>query len=227
MSQKKNKKIYIVVPVYNESTVIGSVIDDLKKHGYKNIIVIDDGSKDQTYTVLQKKNVILLSHNINLGQGAAIGTGFKAAEHLQADIVVSFDGDGQHAPSDIKKLIKIIDQGYDVALGTRIYSVKQMPLTNIVYNHLANFLTRLIFGVQMTDSQSGLRAYSQKALKTIQSNAKGYEYASEILRDIVKYNLSFKETPIQVIYTEYSVSKKQRQGIINGIKTAYKMILSA
>src|SRR3989344_7649026 len=93
-------KIFVVIPAYNEEDSIGRVIDGLKKEGYKNIIVVDDGSKDSTYGIANSKNIHVYRHNINRGLGGALGTGIEAANRMNAEVVVTFDADGQHLPED-------------------------------------------------------------------------------------------------------------------------------
>src|SRR5215469_16586055 len=131
-------KVFIIIPVYNESTVIIDIVKKVIKQGYKNIIVIDDGSTDGTYKNLEKEKVILLRHVVNRGKGAAIKTGIEAAKILKADVIVTFDGDGQHNPGDIDKLYKEIQLGYDVVLGYREFRKGKMPKLKILANNVAN-----------------------------------------------------------------------------------------
>jgi len=222
---EKNASIFIVIPVYNENRVIQDVLWEIQKSGYPNIIVVDDGSRDQTYDqASQIEGVIVLKHCINRGKGAAVKTGIEAAKILNADIIVTMDGDGQHNPQDIENLVKPIQYGgIDVVLGTRLKNPKGMPLHKIAQNKLANLLTWFLFGLWVTDSQSGFRAYSRHAAEVINTRGDRYEYDSEVLREIYIYKLKFKEVPIQVRYTGYSMSKTHKQNLSNGIITLYKM----
>src|SRR4030042_5166562 len=102
-------KIFIVIPAFNEEPVIRDVITKVKKEGYSNIIVVDDGSPDSTSAQAKKAEAIVLRHILNRGKGAAIKTGMEAAKIMGADIVVTFDGDGQHDPKDIKKVIHLLE----------------------------------------------------------------------------------------------------------------------
>jgi len=101
-------KILIVIPAYNEEKMIGKVISDIKKEGYKNIVVVDDGSVDKTTDVAKKEGAVVLRHILNLGQGAAIETGLEYCRKINTDIVVTYDADGQFRASEIKKVIKPI-----------------------------------------------------------------------------------------------------------------------
>ena len=218
--------VYIVIPAFNESLVINSVIDEIKVAGYNNIIVIDDGSSDNTCGKAKEiSGVTVLCHKLNRGKGAAAKTGIEAAKLLGADIIVTMDGDGQHDPVDIKKLIfPIINENYDVVLGSRLKNPKGMPWYKIVHNKIANLITWYLYGLWVTDSQSGFRAYSRKAANDIDTKGDRYEYESEVIREIYKHKLKYCEVPIQVRYTDYSMGKVQKQGFVNGIKTFYKMI---
>jgi len=226
MSSKENNNIYIVIAAYNESRVIQDVIKEIQGAGYDNIIVVDDGSSDETYQKISCiEKTIPLKHKINRGKGAATKTGIEAAKLLGADIIVTMDGDGQHDPSDIRVLIKpLLDENYDVSLGTRLLNPKGMPWYKIIQNKIGNAITWYLFGLWVTDSQSGFRAYSKKAAQAINTTGDRYEYDSEVIREIYKNKLRYTETPIQVRYTEYSMGKIQKQGFVNGIKTVYKML---
>lgn len=217
-------RIYIAIPAYNEEKVILSVIEEVKKTGYKDIIVVDDGSKDNTFNVARSAGVVALRHKINRGKGAATKTGIEAAKMLGADIIVTMDGDGQHNPEDIAKIIEPIQNGFDVVLGTRLKNPKGMPFHKIIANRIGNFFTWWLYGLWVTDSQSGFRAYSRSAAEKINTKADRYEYDSEVIREIYVFKLKFCEIPIAVRYTNYSTSKIQKQSFVNGLKTLYKMI---
>jgi glycosyltransferase involved in cell wall biosynthesis len=222
----KNIVIYISIPAYNEERVIFEVIQDIQKAGYRKILVVDDGSSDQTYMEAKRAGAVALRHMINRGKGAAAKTSIEAAKVLGADIVVTMDGDGQHNPADINKMIKLIEEGHDVVLGTRLKNPKGMPKHKILANYLGNFFTGIIFGLWVTDSQSGFRAYSRKAMGLIDTRTDRYEYDSEVIREIKRNKLKYAEIPIEVRYTDYSMNKQQKQSFKNGIKTLIKMIIS-
>lgn len=218
--------IYVVIPAFNESKVIKGVLKNIKKEGYTNIILVDDGSADDTNVQAKKiKGVTVLRHGLNRGKGAAAKTGIEAAKLLGADIIVVMDGDGQHDPLDIEPLVSPIKkEGVDVALGTRLKNRKEMPFVRKMYNLVGNFISWYLTGLWVTDSQSGFRAYSKLAANIINTKADRYEYESEIIREIYKNNLSYKEVPIKVKYTDYSKGKIHQQGLMNGFKTVYKLI---
>lgn len=219
--------LFVIIPVYNEGSVIKGVVKEIRAAGYSNIIIVDDGSSDNTPEI-QDNDVFYFKHSINRGKGAATKTGFEAVKILGADLVITIDGDGQHYIEDIPKLVKpILKDGFDVVLGSRTYSTKEVPLLNILYNYVGNFLTWFIYGLWVSDSQSGFRAYSKKAIELIDTKTDRYEYDSEVIREIKKHKLKFAEVPIRVRYTDYSRSKVSKQGFINGVKTVIKMIISS
>ncbi len=222
-----SKKVFIVIPCYNEEKVIGEVIKDIKKEGWKNIVVVDDGSVDKTSDKAKKEKVFVLKHILNRGKGAAVKTGLEFAKLQNADIVVTIDGDGQNNSKEIKKLVKKVEEGFDVVMGTRFEKKKnKMPLFNRIANKFANIFIFFFYLLMVTDSQSGFRAYSKRALELLNLKMDRYEFDSEVIREIARKKLSYTEVPIDVFYTEYSKSKKQKQNLINGLKTMARIILS-
>lgn len=226
MPKKLFEKIIIALPAYNEETVIADVIREIQSHGYKNIVVADDGSTDNTYEKAKKAGAHAVKHKINRGKGAATKTAMQAAYLLGADIVVTMDSDGQHDPKDIKNIIKpILKRKCDVVLGSRLINPEGMPKYKILHNQLGNSLTWMLYGLWVTDSQSGFRAYSRKAVQYIDTKGDRYEFESEVIQEISRNRLCFEEVPIQVRYTDYSMNKPVKQNLVNGIKTAYKLLL--
>ena len=227
-------KTYIVLPAYCEEKVIKKVIESIKKEGYNNIIVVDDGSSDNTYKEAKLTGVIVLKHPINRGKGAATQTGIDAAKLLNADIIVTMDSDGQHDPKDIKKLIQpILDGKADVVIGSRMLNTKGMPKSRIIMNKIANIVTYIFFGILVSDSQSGFRAYNKKAYTSVYTYMDRYEFESEMLGQIKNAKLRIKEVPIKVIYTDYSKNKYKHmntfpaQGLANGFKMIARLIESS
>lgn len=218
--------MWIVLPAYNEEKIIKDVLREILAAGYHNIIVVDDGSRDQTYEKTQEiPGVVALHHKLNRGKGAATKTGIEAAKLLGAGIIVTMDSDGQHNPNDIARLIEPIKKNHcDVVLGTRLKNPKGMPWYKIAANHVGNAITWYFYGLWVSDSQSGFRAYSRHASELINTKTDRYEYDSEVIREIYLYKLKYKEVPIEVRYTEYSMGKIQKQGFVNGLKTFYKII---
>jgi glycosyltransferase involved in cell wall biosynthesis len=222
-------KLAIIIPAYNEERTIGQVIQQVAAVNLpvveKVIIVVDDGSSDHTANIARSRGAIVVSHILNRGVGGALGTGFEAALRLGADILVTFDADGQHSPDDIRKVIEPIQTGRaDVVVGSRMIDASGMPWTRWIANHLANWATWVVLAARTTDSQSGLRAFSREAATRVRITASQYEVSSEMCGEAKRLHLRFFEVPVQTIYTDYSLSKGQGFGV--GLKTLVRLILS-
>ncbi len=222
-----NEKIFICIPVYNEGKVVSDVVRSLFLLEYRSVIIVDDGSSDDTYAEAKKSGALVLRHLINRGKGAAIKTAIEASKILGADIIVTMDGDGQHNPEDIEKMINSIRLGNDVVLGTRLRSTKKMPWHKVLANGVGNFFTMLLYGLWVTDSQSGFRVYSKKAISKINTRTDRYEYDSEVIREVHINKLKYSEIPIEIRYTKHSMGKKDKQNFKNGLKTLIKMFISS
>jgi UDP-N-acetylglucosamine---dolichyl-phosphate N-acetylglucosaminyltransferase len=219
------EQIAVVIPVHNEAKVIGLVLAEIRSAGNYRTIVVDDGSSDDSFVQASVHGALALRHRINRGKGAAVKTGIMAANLLQSDIVVTMDGDGQHDPKDIKALVApILHNKADVVLGSRTLNRGEMPKIKKIANYFGNFFTWLFYGIWVSDSQSGFRAYSKYAALVIDTKADKYEYDSKVIREIKTNRLRFIEVPVHTRYTEYSRGKKQKQGLVNGVITLVRMI---
>lgn len=208
-------KLAIVIPAFNESAVIYNVLKSLPKKlsgiARTEILVIDDGSRDTTYNEAIRAKVQVVQHAINRGLGAAIKTGLEWAKANNFDILITFDGDGQHDPKDIETVIKpVLEKRADLVIGSRFLKKQKIPLDRFIINWFANLATLILFGVFSTDSQSGFRAFSKKAINLIEFKADRMEFSSEILLEAKKHSLSITEVPIKAIYTSYSRAKGQK-----------------
>ncbi|MBT7238005.1 glycosyltransferase family 2 protein [Candidatus Woesearchaeota archaeon] len=216
---------YIIIPAYNEENSIGDVIDSLREHNYNNIVVVDDGSKDNTYKIAKEKKVHALRHIINRGQGAALQTATDYALLQGANIIVHFDADGQHNPKQIENLTTpIINNEAQATLGSRFLSKQHLPRDRKIILQGAKLIIRLMYGIKLTDVHNGFRAFSREAIKKIKIRGDGMEHASEILEQIKKKNIKYKEVPVIIRYTEETLKKGQKNS--NSIKILLKMIYS-
>jgi glycosyltransferase involved in cell wall biosynthesis len=219
--------IFIIIPAYNEEKTIEKVIKKLQKQGFKNIVIIDDGSSDNTYNISKSLGIYSLKHKINLGQGASLRTGLEFAIENNAKYIVTFDADDQHDEKDIKKLlIPIITDNYDVSLGSRF--LKKNSAKNITFSRKlilkgGILFTRIISNIKLTDVHNGIRAFNQTSAKLMKITEKRMEHASEILDLISKHKLKYIEIPVNIKYTDYSNEKGQSS--MNAIKIAIKMVL--
>jgi glycosyltransferase involved in cell wall biosynthesis len=219
-------KTYLVIAAYNEEKSIANVIKSLKNEGYHNIVVVDDGSKDKTYEVCKKENVHAIRHVINRGQGAALKTGIDYAVLSGADIIVTFDADGQHKAEEIKRLTVPIEKGdVEVVLGSRFLDNKtKVPFLKKLTLKGGILFTRLFSGIKLTDTHNGFRAFSKKAAQQIKITQDRFEHASEIIDEIAHKKIRFKEVPVTIVYSEYS--KAKGQSILNSIKIVSRLLLS-
>lgn len=204
-------KVCIAIPAYNEEKVISNVIHDVQKEGFKDIVVINDCSKDNTALVAKKAGAKVISHEINKGAGGATRTGLEYVKEKKYDFVVFLDADGQHSPKDIKKLLNQSSK-YDVVIGSRLIDSKGMPLHRKMFNIFGSFVTWIFFGLYVRDSQSGFKVFNKKAINKIKITFDRYEFCSEIIGEIHKHRLKFKEVPIKVIYSGDSLRKGQNLG---------------
>lgn len=221
---KNQPKIYIVIPAYNEENSIPSIIKDLKKQNYNKIIVVDDGSTDYTLKVARQAGAIVVRHPINLGQGAALRTGMDLALDFGADLIVTFDADGQHMARDINKLIQpVINNEVDIALGSRFLdNSSNTPRLKKVVLKMGVFLIFLMYGIMLSDTHNGLRAISRQAVQKISIESRGMEHASEIIGKIKVNRIKFREIPVTIKYSTYSI--KKGQGISNSLNILFKML---
>ena len=221
-------KVFVVIPAHNEGRSIARVIDDLKKHGYHNIVVVNDASTDNTETVSLQRGAAVLTHIINRGQGAALATGNEYALRNGADIIVHFDADGQMRVEDIPAMIgPIIKKQADITIGSRFLDKKSnVPPSKRIILVLGRLFLKTFYGVKLTDSQCGFRAMSRKAAQIIEIKQDKMEHASEILIEIFKKHLKYKEVPVTIRYTEYSQSHTHhgRFHLLSGIKIAFRTI---
>lgn len=209
-------RICIIIPAYNEASAIGSVIHGINnslsniKHEYK-IVVIDDGSKDNTVQEAEKSGAKIISHIVNVGSGGATATGLSYASQHGYDFAATIDADGQHDPENLREGIEIMlkNRDLDLLIGSRLIDSSGMAKIRVVGNKGLSLFTFLLFGVKVTDSQSGLRILSKKALAQLKLKTSGYEFCSEMLWRANQLKLAIEEFPIRAIYTEYSKSKGQ------------------
>jgi glycosyltransferase involved in cell wall biosynthesis len=217
----------IVIPVYNEGAVIRDVINSIPKTltgiNKITILAVNDGSTDNSVDDIKKTRAILIDLPINLGYGGANITGLEAAKILKADIIVTFDGDGQHDPGEIKKIIQpILDDKADFVVGVRKINFKKMPKIKKIGNWGMSFFTSILSRRWTTDSQSGFKAFSKNSLAKINIDTLGYEFCSEMIIEASRAKLRVKEIPIRTIYSQYSMGKGQ--SILNGINIIFKLM---
>ncbi len=220
-----NKTVAILIPAYNESAVLRKVVEELLAYRY-TIIIIDDGSERPMKDHLKGLPVVVLEHPVNLGQGAALQTGLDYLKKLDPDIVITFDGDGQHDANDIPKLIEpILSNDADVVLGSRFLpeAKSSIPLSKKIVLQIARFVNLILSGVLLSDAHNGLRAFNNSAWKNIRITENRMAHASEILFEIKKHCFRIREVPVNIQYSIYS--KKKGQSAWDSIKVLFDLVL--
>ncbi|HVQ43909.1 MAG TPA: glycosyltransferase family 2 protein [Candidatus Saccharimonadia bacterium] len=215
MSEYEQLRVAIVIPAYNEGRSIGGVVAEMHKELSKTkyryeVVVVDDGSKDDTATLALQAGARVIRHILNTGSGGATATGLSYAQQSGFGVAATIDADGQHEAIDLAKgLEKIRDGEADLLIGSRLMSSSGMSHIKVLGNRGLSTITNLLFGVTVTDSQSGLRIFSKKALDRLKWKTSGYEFCSEMLWRAKQQGLVIREYPIKAIYTDYSTSKGQ------------------
>lgn len=220
--------VFIIIPSFNEGDRIRQVIISIKEKGFNNIIVIDDGSTDNSIEKISDLNVIVLSHLVNRGAGAATETGLKyCREVIDAETVVMIDADTQHDPEDISKLVEALyKSNADIAIGNRfLENPKKVPFKNRFYNKIANIITSIFAGKKVLDSQSGFKVFNRKALHSIIIEQERFEHCSEIFIKAHEYSLMIINVPIKVYYIPEIAGKGQN--LFTGIRTFINLLHSA
>lgn len=216
-------KIFAVIPAYNEATRIASVVADASKF-VEAVIVVDDGSADDTAANAQKAGAVVLRHPDNSGAGAATMTGLEAARRMGAEAVVTLDADEQHDTADIPALLKPVTEGEaDIVFANRFGQRNKIPFIRRVFNGLGNIVTLAATGMWVSDSQCGFKVFGPRALKQVDLKMSGFEFCTEIVREVAQHKWRMKEVPSKVRYSEYTLAKGQ--SFANGVRTAFKILL--
>ena len=222
------ERVAVVMPAYNEGEVIRDVIIHAlsvfkKSSFYIDIILINDGSKDNTASEARKAGAIVIDHILNSGAGSATATGLSYANQFGYTIAATMDADGQHLPEDVLTGISAIQKcKADLLIGSRLIDKHGMSKVKVFGNWGLSTVTYLLFGVRSTDSQSGLRIYSHKALNSLRWKTSGFEFCSEMIWRAKQLGLTIDEYPIQAIYTDYSKAKGQNNW--NGVNILKSLI---
>ncbi len=209
-------QLVIVIPAHNEEKNIAAVLKEAKKYA-KNIIVVDDGSTDQTAAIAGKLGVKVLSHSVNLGKGAALKTGCDYACNLGTENIIVMDADGQHQPKEIPPLLKAL-KDCDIVFTCR-KSSKAMPAVLKFGNVFINEILNLLYGIKIKDSQSGYRAFKTSVYPKIRWRATDYFMETEMIVKTGKNHLKYSQIPIETIYGD----KYKGTTVIDGVKIVGKM----
>ncbi|HWF87122.1 MAG TPA: glycosyltransferase family 2 protein [Vicinamibacterales bacterium] len=205
--------VWVIVAAFNEGRVISDVVRPLVREGYA-VVVVDDGSRDDTAALAGAAGAATLRHAINRGQGAALQSGLRYALDQGARLLVTFDADGQHSVDDVPRLLEpILDGRADIVLGSRfLENATAVPPARRLLLRAAIAFTRFVSGMRLTDAHNGMRALSRRAAEQLDLRLDRMAHASEIIDQIARTGLPITEVPVAIRYTSYSLSKGQRAG---------------
>lgn len=218
MHENGKSRIWVVIAAFNEAQVIADTVSNVLKH-VDNVVVTDDYSNDHTASYATDAGAHVLSHPINLGQGAALQTGITYAMKQGAEFIVTFDADGQHDAHEIAPMLAALRaSGCEVALGSRFLG----KTTNLAWQRrllldAALLFTRITARIRLTDVHNGFRILTRNFCESFEFHQNRMAHASEILDYIAEHHVNYIEYPVTIVYTDYSVRKGQKSSNAIGI----------
>jgi len=218
-----NADAYLVIPLYNEAAVVREVVASARAV-FPNVVVVDDGSTDDSAERARQAGALVVRHPINLGQGAALQTGIEVALRLGADFVLTFDADGQHRTEDAVAMVERLraDEA-DVVFGSRFLDGRTRPgFFRRLMLRAAIAYSNVSTGVRLTDTHNGLRALNRKAAATLCIRQNRMAHASEIIEQVGRSGLRWVEQPVHILYTDYSRAKGQ--SMLNAVNILTELI---
>ncbi len=205
------RSAWVVIPAWREAGVVRGVVERLRAI-CPRVVVVDDGSPDETSREALAGGAVVLRHAVNLGQGASLQTGIDFALLEGGEYIFTFDADGQHDPESLARMARIlVEHNVDVVLGSRwLGTVEAMPPLRKFVLKAAVVFTRYQSGLRLTDTHNGLRLFTRKAASRIRITQSRMAHASELLDQIGALKLRYAEAPVKISYSEYSLQKGQK-----------------
>jgi polyprenyl-phospho-N-acetylgalactosaminyl synthase len=219
--------VWIIVPALNEASIIGDVIADVRSV-FPHVVCVDDGSRDETGDVALRAGAHVVRHPVNLGQGAAIQTGVEYARRQPgASVFATFDADGQHRVKDVIRMIdRLSHEKADLVVGTRFAdtgALSRTPLAKRMVLRTAVWLSRRSRKLGLTDAHNGLRVFNRTVADRLNISINGMGHASEFVALAYENRWRVAEEPVEILYTEYSMSKGQP--LLNGVNIVFDGLL--
>jgi glycosyltransferase involved in cell wall biosynthesis len=226
LSDAVYESVFVIIPAYRAAAHVGEVVRGVFEVSPRmRVVVVDDGSDDDTAARARVAGATVIVHEVNKGKWAALETGF--AEFLKTDCkaAVTLDADGQHSPKEIPGLIEVwLNKNADIVVGTRRREVGNMPFIRILTNSISSGLVSLVAGTTIRDSQSGYRLHSRRVIENVEVKTGGYEAESEILVKAVRQGYKVDSAPISTIYGEETSHINQLKAPARFLGTIGKMI---
>jgi glycosyltransferase involved in cell wall biosynthesis len=218
-------EIFIIIPAKDEERFIGKVVKTTLELGFKNLIIVNDNSSDNTKSIVKSLSdeVVVIDHIINLGVGAATKTGIDYAVNNGAKFIATMDADFQHNPEDLIPLIKCIEeQDVDLVIGSRFLKRNRIPISRILFNIVGNIINFFVTGLVISDSQSGMKVMSRRFAENLTITYNGFEFCIEIIKNAKINKSNVYEYPIDVSYTKETMDKGQN--IFSGFSMLGKLL---
>lgn len=220
-----DQRAWVVIPLYNEATVIGDVVRNLLPH-FQNVVCVDDGSTDGSAAAAHDAGALLVQHPVNLGQGAALQTGITyALTHPTCEFIVTFDADGQHRVEDaLGMLAQARSEQLAIVFGSRFLDDRTNPgFAKKVILKTAVWVTNMTTSLKLTDAHNGLRVIRKDAAARIELKQDRMAHATEIVLQLSRTKLPWKEHPVELIYTDYS--KAKGQSVLNSVNILVDLVV--
>ena len=225
MSPPRERDAWVVIPLYNESPVIAGVIEGLRG-AFDHVVCVDDGSTDGSGAIAKAAGAKVITHPINLGQGAALQTGFDyVVKQPGVTHAITFDADGQHRVEDVEGMLALAkEKNLAIVFGSRFLDRRTKPgFAKKTVLKVAVFITRMVTGLKLTDAHNGLRVIRRDALEHVNLIQDRMSHATEIVQQLANTKMRWREYPVEVLYTEYS--KKKGQSLLNSINILFDLIV--
>ncbi|WP_163795336.1 glycosyltransferase family 2 protein [Mycolicibacterium sediminis] len=220
------RDVWIVIPAFTEASVIAGVVTDVRAV-FPNVVVVDDGSPDDTGDRAHAAGAHVVKHPVNLGQGAAIQTGVEYARSRPgAAVFATFDADGQHRVKDVMRMIdRLTAENLDIVVGTRFGGQvsERMPAMRRVLFPIIAKLSPASRKLGLTDAHNGLRVFNRTVADSLNITMNGMSHASEFISLMVENHWRVGEEPVEILYTDYSMSKGQP--LVNGVNIVFDGLL--